>query len=140
MKRGFTLVELAIVIVIAGILAAVAIPIYNGIIEKAKWSEGKSNASSIMAPIKVEVATASGTMPTQVTTVAPVVPWAFLTLTQADYDGTNFNNADYRIVGIVAGPPLTWQVSCGPSTVAGGPGQTYVLNNDGTVDVTSTAP
>ena len=49
MKKNlaFTLVELAIVIVIAGLLAAVAIPIYNGVVDDAKWSEAKQGASAI---------------------------------------------------------------------------------------------
>ena len=41
--KGFTLVELMVVILIVSILAAVAIPILSGRIDAAKWSEGKVN-------------------------------------------------------------------------------------------------
>ena len=39
-KKGFTLVELVIVIVIVGILSVISVPIYRGYVEKAKYTEG----------------------------------------------------------------------------------------------------
>jgi len=46
-RKGFTLIELMVVIFIVGILAAVAIPIMRGRIDSAKWSEGKAGAGSV---------------------------------------------------------------------------------------------
>jgi prepilin-type N-terminal cleavage/methylation domain-containing protein len=40
-KKGFTLVELVIVIVIVGILSIISVPIYRGYVEKAIMTEGK---------------------------------------------------------------------------------------------------
>ena len=40
-KKGFTLVELVIVIVIVGILSVISVPIYRGYVEKAMMTEGK---------------------------------------------------------------------------------------------------
>ena len=55
MKRakGFTLVELVIVIVIVGILSIVAVPIYRGYTRKAMASEGKSLLGTIQTSQKV---------------------------------------------------------------------------------------
>ena len=40
-KKGFTLVELVIVMVIVGILSVISVPIYRGYVEKAMMTEGK---------------------------------------------------------------------------------------------------
>ncbi len=46
-KKGFTLVELVIVIVIVGILSVISVPIYRGYVEKAIMTEGKVLVSAI---------------------------------------------------------------------------------------------
>ena len=47
MKKGFTLIELMIVIAIIGILAAVAIPMYSDYTKKARTSEVAGNLKEI---------------------------------------------------------------------------------------------
>jgi prepilin-type N-terminal cleavage/methylation domain-containing protein len=51
-KKGFTLIELMVVIFIVGVLAAVAIPIMRGRIDASKWSEGKAAMGSIRTAIR----------------------------------------------------------------------------------------
>lgn len=51
-RKGFTLVELMVVILIVSILAAVAIPIMRGRIDSAKWTEGRSMAGTLATAIR----------------------------------------------------------------------------------------
>ena len=48
MKKGFTLIELMIVIAIIGILAAVAIPMYSDYTKKSRTSEVQQNLSEMV--------------------------------------------------------------------------------------------
>ena len=61
-RKGFTLVELMVVILIVAILAAVAIPIMRGRIDAAKWSEGKAIMGTIATAIRAYVAEKNETM------------------------------------------------------------------------------
>ncbi len=45
--RGFTIVELLIVIVVIGILAAIVIVAYNGVQNRAKTTKAQTNASAV---------------------------------------------------------------------------------------------
>jgi prepilin-type N-terminal cleavage/methylation domain-containing protein len=47
LEKGFTLIELMVVIVIIGILSAVVIPYMRGRSDASKWAEGKAIAGSI---------------------------------------------------------------------------------------------
>ncbi len=51
-RKGFTLIELMVVILIVGILAAVAIPIMRGRVDSAKWSEGRAIIGTIATGIR----------------------------------------------------------------------------------------
>jgi prepilin-type N-terminal cleavage/methylation domain-containing protein len=92
-RKGFTLVELMVVILIVGILAAVAIPIMRGRIDSAKWSEGKAMMGTIATAIRAYVAEKGAAC-----TTGGFSLWsAELGFGANDFDGTYFDATSFSI-------------------------------------------
>ena len=74
-ERGFTIVELLVVIVVIGILAAITIVSYTGITTRANASANKQNASSVLAAVQsfyADNSTFPATSATSATTVTNI--------------------------------------------------------------------
>ena len=86
-KKGLTLIELMVVIIIVGILAAVAIPIMQGRIDSAKWSEGRAVMGIIARSLRTHI-TEKGNNFTPVPTLAQ------LGFEPEDLNGTYFSGGE----------------------------------------------
>lgn len=70
-KKGFTLIELMIVVAIIGILAAVAIPAYSNYTKRAKVSE-ITNAMGAVGSAMIEYYSDKGEWPEPINTIAGI--------------------------------------------------------------------
>jgi len=98
MKRnsGFSLVELMIVIVIIGVLAAVAVPIYSNNVMKAKMSEADAALGSIRTQLRVYYGENGQYINTTSTAVTSLTG---IDIDAGELTGKYFEDANYTYVG-----------------------------------------
>jgi len=138
-KKGFTLIELMVVILIVGILAAVAVPIMRGRIDSAKWSEGNASAGAIRTAVRAYIAEKGPDYASYAADIEGTLDSVGSTLgfSATDLDGAYFNQEDYTISGVDA-----TNATCVVTVVSSkgtGPSGTGTLAVDGTWTVAAAA-
>lgn len=104
-KRAFTMVELMVVVLIVGILAAVAVPLMSGRVDSAKWSEGKAALGTIASALRAYAAE-KGTF-----TSTPSL--STIGITDNDLDGTYFSHEAYAITSAsAANGQVSFVITC----------------------------
>lgn len=131
-KDGFTITELMVVILIVAILAAVLVPLLQGRIDEAKWSEACTAAGTIRVAVRAYAAGSS------ITTAQALVgknlgdanTRDLLGFHAQDCEGTYFEPDDYTITSIGANGMAVITVTGGSK--ANSPTGSFVLKADGT--------
>jgi prepilin-type N-terminal cleavage/methylation domain-containing protein len=123
-KKGFTLVELMVVVVIVALLAALLIPMLTARIEAARWSEGKAAAGTIATALRAYVIERAELEPSL--TVESIVISDFMN--PADLTGKYFQytseGSDYALTNVTYTPNnqapgsyvLTYTITVSPGT------------------------
>lgn len=113
-KKGFTLVELMVVVVIIGILVAIAIPLFNATSAKAKEGACHANQRMIDGAIQQYYANTGGTA----ASVSALTGTYFQTEPKCK-DATGTPPASYGISGIGAGAKVSAPTGCGHTHYSG---------------------
>jgi len=125
---GFTLIELMVVILIVGVLAAAAVPLMRGRIDRSKWTEANAAAGSIRTAMKAYLMETGNTVTGSLGNAS--VQQA-LGVQSSDLTGSYFVAEDYNIDSVNADGVAVVTVTASQSNAPSG---SKTLKLDGTFE------
>ncbi|MBN2588682.1 MAG: type II secretion system protein [Sedimentisphaerales bacterium] len=130
-RRGFTIVELMVVIMIIGILASLMAPMMRARVDKSKWSEACTSAGAVRTAVRDYAAEASITAAKMLigSNMGDVTTQDALGFTPEDLKGTYFSPSDYSINSVSDNGIASIKVTSGSKDSS--PSGSYVLQEDG---------
>ena len=111
-QRGFTLVELMIVVAVIGVLATIAVPLYTNMMGRARIAKAQADLRAIASAATIYQAHMGS------------IPAAVTDLTQTTTNAQNLTAGPF--LGSVPAPPATWSYA-----------NLYSVNPDGTFTLTA---
>lgn len=96
---AFTLIELMMVILIIGVLAAASIPLMRGNIDRSKWTEANLAAGTIRTAVKTYFMETGHTV---TGALSDTEVQQALNIGAGDFNGSYFVSGDYRIDSVNA--------------------------------------
>lgn len=110
-KRGFTLIEMMIVVIVAGILAAIAIPTYQRYVIESRRAEAQAFMSELA--LRQERWRANNASYGTTANIAADVD----TLNFYSFDVQNVSGTTYTVRGLPQGAQATSDAGCNPLTL-----------------------
>lgn len=105
-RKGFTLIELVVVIAILGILAAIAIPRFTQMTDKANQSAFESTHRTIVAAVQMYMAANDGATPAGLTALSDYLndPSSI-----NKPDGATYTVSNGKVTSVYNGNTLEWE-------------------------------